>query len=260
MTTPSKRLSQCVVAIRRSFRELAAFYLLPTPTARALALHLSEDSFEAITTIVINAEIVLYNELRVISKSDLYKLTRFKSVFNALAYGKEGVTTDHLEFKRKTLYSHFSFIYNFLHFALSQLLPITYDRSCPSTVVVSTSHTFNLQFAKIWLLAVALLPQDVAVRHLKAQAHAIELSVFREIASNLLSGWFQLNTALQAKLVEKFKEPLTKLAGSNAGQKETYKLLIDCYPAIKLACDILTHYGCRELFPGFVPWQTPKVG
>lgn len=260
MADHTKHLLQCVEAIRPAFRELAAFYLLPTPTARALTLHFSDDCFTAITTIVINAESVLHHKLKVLAADDLHGLVRYKQIFTAIAYGKAGATTDQLEYKRQVLYNHFNHLYKFIHFSLSELLPITYNRSCPSTTVVSTSQSFNRQFARVWLLAITLLPQDVAIKHIKVQTYAIELSVFREIAQNLLGGWFQLNKSLQERLIDKYKQPLQSLAAiDTANHKQILQLIVEAYPAIKFACDILTHYGCRELFPGFVPWHKPTL-
>lgn len=218
---------------------------------------MSDDAFTALATIVINAKPVLHDTLHAISLSALEKLTQHKRAFNILAYGQPNAVGDQLQYKRHTLHNNFKQLYEFFHLALGQLLPITYNRSCPSTVTVSSSNTYILQFSRVWLLAIALLPQDIALSHLKHYTFAIELTAFRDVAHNLLHGWFDLNESLQRKLVDTCRPALTKLADTSTHYTRNHflQLIADAYPALKFACDTLTFYGCSELFPGFVPWQ-----
>ena len=213
---------------------------------------MSSSSFDAITTIIVNAELVLHYRLRVISKTDLKRIARYRPIFNALAYGDLNSNLQRrLQHQRDIFYANFDYIFWFIKLALQQLLPITLNSAANTDVC--TSKTFILQFSRKWLLAVVFLPEDIALRHIRYQARATDLTAFREIAHNLLTGWFQLNETLQKSLVNVNRKNLETLADIDVPLSLTaiVNLISETYPAIKFACDIVTLEGCCNLFPGY---------
>lgn len=240
-----RALSQCMESIRLNFPELTAFCLLPRHTTRELSRHLSSATFQAFTTILTNAAAVLHYNLKVISRTDIQRVARYKSIFTALTHATD------LQHQRAVLYDNFNYVYKFLKFALRHLLPIAVagEQQTRAIATEGTRQIRNLQLTHKWLLAVVFLPKDVCFQHIRSHGRAQYLRGFREIAHNLLAGWFQLDAAHTQRLVEPHKPTLEVLAQFDKPLSLTrfIELVHEAYEPIKFACEIVINEKGRQL-------------
>ena len=254
-----KSISQCITCTQSCFRELWALYLLPERTAHAITRHLSPCAFKALAAIFRNAEYILCVKFNVMSRDELASYSRFRRELNLAIYGSvqpagyddanDNTLSERLAIQQKALWKLFNKVYKLIHLLLAHLLPFS---SCSVNDALPQRNVCNVYLTRAWLLACVILPRDEFIVHAKNHVYAPMFKCFREIARNLIDGFFG-----PIAITTAHNSALQTLAGEESLKvQDAIELIKDAFPAIQFGADILTRYGASCLFPGQVPTRS----